>query len=1163
MPQQIEMIIHPRIALAVVCFAFADVGRATPPLLVNLRDHLIGLDLPPALPPSALHRPRPHSRLPAPRRIALGRHLLQSDFCDVNQTLVGSECVCDTGFFREATPANSITVGSTFQVCSSSVNTAVNLARKCGAGGNSACATAYSTNSNGGWGYRGPGNCNDGDTATSCTTDALSNYPNYQPRYNWWRVDLGASKAIGGGIIYFPSDGWALDTPAYITYFELWVGDNPVANGVGNTMCYANADHTFPAADVLSLSFTCLGGGKYAFVKQAGPDNNAINFLVFSELELYPPTSCTASPLCASCPQDYSSLAGALSASDCFVSTGVAVNQTINSVDPYFNDTYFADSIPDNVGIISFASDMEVFLENCPAGYYCLNDNTVPVPCPPGTYRDAPGAQALGDCFPCVPGSYCPIASPYPTYCPAGTYRGTQGGRQPSDCTQCLSGNFCPLGAVDPANCSAGTYRATAGADASNDCLPCPAGEYCGVATTTPTDCSAGSFRGNTGGVTQSDCLACSDGDYCPAGTVVPIECPAGTYRSTSGAAAEGDCTTCPAGSYCPIGSSTPASCAAGTFRGTASGQSQADCSVCPTGAYCVEGTVTPANCPAGTYRTNESAVASTDCVACTEGYFCLVGTTTPAECPAGTYRDIVGATQSADCFICPSGQFCPTAAVTPTSCLPGTYRATTGAVEIQDCIACPLGDYCPFATTTPLLCPAGTYLGTLGGVDRSSCVTCPTGSYCVEESSAPVQCPAGTYRASVGGVALASCVDCPYGQYCPLGTTTPTSCPAGTYLNATNGISSGDCVACPAGQYCPLRSTVPIDCAAGTYRGTTGGVSQAASCSACPSGNYCPLASVTPVQCSAGSYRAWTGASLPEECVVCPTGRYCPVATTNPISCQAGSYRTEVGAAAQSDCSTCPAGAYCPTQSVTPTLCRAGTHRATPGATQLSNCLLCLPGTYATDVGRVTNCPVCDANYYCRTSTLREACPMHTISAAASYSRLNCRCTPGYSCTYYKQIQAIVTLNATIYEFNNDVGGVKTAFLSAMAAAANVTSDHVVINGVVSHVLNPLTGNRRLLSADMHSASTIAEEFATLTADDSPPAPGARTLLAIKSRKAAAVKPQPLKREAIRVFVSVNGSGRLHQLDKQLAKRSTGLHLESRWEQSHKVRADKIEDPL
>ena len=67
--------------------------------------------------------------------------------------------------------------------------------------------------------------------------------------------------------------------------------------------------------------------------------------------------------------------------------------------------------------------------------------------------------------------------------------------------------------------------------------------------------------------------------------------------------------------------------------------------------------------------------------------------------------------------------------------------------------------------------------------------------------------------------------------------------------------------------------------------------------------------------------------------------------------------------------------------------------------ATHLSNCLLCMPGTYSLDVGRTTNCPTCEANYYCRTSTLKESCPMHTTSAAGSYSRLNCRCTPGYSC--------------------------------------------------------------------------------------------------------------------------------------------------------------------
>ena len=1152
------------VSAAFCCLAIlAQLGSATPPVLIHLRDHLVGLDLPPAVRPHHLiHLIRPRQKLhPVLQRNAPGRRLLQSEFCDVNQTLVGSECVCDAGFYRYAEPANSITVGSSFQVCSSQVDTSVNLARSCGVGGNSACAASYSVDTNSGWGYKAPSLCIDGDTETTCATDSLINSPNLQPRYNWWRVDLGVSKAVGGGRIYVQDISWAWNEAGYITYFEVWVGDNPAVTGVGNSLCYVNTDHNFPGEFNRSLYFTCSGGGKYLFLKQAGPDNNAINFLVFSEILIPPPTTCTTSPQCALCPTDYSSLPGSLSVSQCFVSTGVAINQTIDSVDMDYNDTMFAAGLPNNIGIISFASDMEVFLENCPAGYYCLNDNTVPVACPAGTYRDAPGAQSVGDCFPCSPGSYCPIASPYPTYCPAGTYRGTEGAKQPSECTQCLSGNFCPVGAVTPVNCSAGTYRGSAGADASNDCLACPAGDYCGVATTAPVVCSAGSFRGNTGGVTQADCLACSDGDYCPAGTVVPIECPAGTYRSTTGAAAEADCVACPAGSYCPIGSSFPSSCAAGTFRSTASAQSQLDCSACPTGSYCAEGTVTPVYCPAGTYRTLESASVITECVACTEGYFCLLGTTDPAQCPAGTYRDVVGATQSGDCYTCPSGQFCPVASVNPVSCVPGTYRATVSAVEVQDCLACPVGDYCPFATTTPLKCPAGTYLGTTGGVDRSSCVSCPSGSYCVEESSAHTQCPAGTYRASVGGVALSSCVDCPYGQYCPLGTTTPTSCPAGTYLNATNGLSSGDCVACPAGQYCPLRSTIPVDCAAGTYRGTTGGSSQASSCTTCPSGNYCPLASVNPVNCSVGAYRSILGASMPEECLVCPTGRYCPLATTNPISCQAGSYRTEVGAGAQTDCSACPAGAYCPTQSVIPALCRAGTHRATPGATQMSNCLLCLPGTYAIDVGRISNCPVCDANYYCRTSTLKEACPMHTTSAVASYSRLNCRCNPGYSCTYYKQLQAIVTLNSTLYEFNNDIGGVRTAFLNAMAAAANVTADHVVINGVVSHLLNP-GGGRRLFSAVSQVEGTIEQEFALLTEADKPSQedaagkPAMRTLLSIK-RKA----PVAMRREAIRVFASVNGSGRLHQLDKQLAKRSAGLHLENRWEQSNKVRADKIED--
>jgi hypothetical protein len=396
--------------------------------------------------------------------------------------------------------------------------------------------------------------------------------------------------------------------------------------------------------------------------------------------------------------------------------------------------------------------------------------------------------------------------------------------------------------------------------------------------------------------------------------------------------------------------------------------------------------------------------------------------------------------------------------------------------------------------------------------------------------------------------------VACPTGEYCPLATTNPTPCPAGTYLNATQGQSAADCVACPEGQYCLLRSTVPTDCDAGSYRGAAGAQSQA-QCTVCPSGNYCPQRSVAPTNCLAGTYAPLAGAFAADDCLACPAGKYCPLATTTPTSCQAGTYQPNVGGTAQVDCIVCPVGAYCPIQSITPTLCGPGRHRDTVGATHLSNCLLCLPGTYSTDVGRSSNCPVCIANYYCRTSTLKEACPTHTTALEGSYSRLNCKCTPGYQCTYYKQIQAIVTLNATLYDFNNDVGGVKTAFIAAMGAAANVSTDHVIINGVISHAAS---GARRLLSvdggADTTPAPTVgfAEEFeqGASTVPPATPEPGSagRGLLSVKDGEGA-----------IRVFVSAIGTGRLHAVDKQLAKHSPTLHIANRWEPAHKVMATKL----
>jgi hypothetical protein len=143
----------------------------------------------------------------------------------------------------------------------------------------------------------------------------------------------------------------------------------------------------------------------------------------------------------------------------------------------------------------------------------------------------------------------------------------------------------------------------------------------------------------------------------------------------------------------------------------------------------------------------------------------------------------------------------------------------------------------------------------------------------------------------------------------------------------------------------------------------------------------------------------------------------------------------------------------------------------------------------------------------------------LHTTSSAGSYSRVNCLCDPGYQCTYYKQIQAVVTLNATLWEFNNDINGVRTAFIAAMASAAGVHPSYVTINEVM-----PQGGRRRrLLSLDSK-------------ADD--------------------------LQETINVHASVTGAVKLRDLDKHLNRHSATLHISHRWEQAPQIHAVAISGP-
>lgn len=538
-----------------------------------------------------------------------------------------------------------------------------------------------------------------------------------------------------------------------------------------------------------------------------------------------------------------------------------------------------------------------------------------------------------------------------------------------------------------------------------------------------------------------------------------------------------------------------------------------------PAALGAVSSSLACANCTSG-YRADPGAQVCTECglgyysnpvsqtcTACPAGTKCPTTTTpAPIDCGVGNYQS--QSTQSL-CLACPVGQYCDLAiTVTPIDCPAGSFRSTEGAASLADCQTCTPGNYCPIKSVNPTNCAAGSYRSTTGAQSQAQCDTCTTGNFCPIQSVNPTNCAAGSYRSTAGAESQAQCDTCTTGHYCPIQSVNPTNCLAGTYNPSTGGMQALDCLACPAGDFCPTATTTPTSCAAGSYRGEPGATSQT-ECTACPSGNFCPIQSVDPTNCSAGTYNPSTSSISITACLSCPLGDYCHVATTNPSYCSAGSYRGSVGAADQAECTVCPSGNFCPIQSINPVNCSSGTFRPTTAGAAISDCSVCATGKYSMAIASSTDCPLCPINYYCTNSITIKTCPTHTSSIIGSSSLLHCRCDQGFKCAYSKRITAVVTLNSTTSSFNNDVGGIKTAFINAVATAAGVSSNQVTINSVIAK-----GGGRRLLS--------LEEGF-------------------------------------IDVFTSVEGAERLHKLDLHLSRHSLTLHQGHSWQEAHSLISTSI----
>ena len=234
-------------------------------------------------------------------------------------------------------------------------------------------------------------------------------------------------------------------------------------------------------------------------------------------------------------------------------------------------------------------SRIHVQLTICPGGYWCPTLESIPTPCPAGTFSPPGSANATG-CEDCPKGHVCPEATQTPLNCSEGTFRNASRGVDFTNCDECSTGGYCPNGSVTPITCPAGTFRDISSGISLSDCFVCPQSYYCAANSSYPT--------------------VCGTAGYCPNGSFTPTHCPAGTYRNIPSGISVSDCFVCPAGSWCVENSPDPTPCVPGTFSsyGQVAFESTV-CQPCDFGYYCPnEGLVPPKPCLSGSYSASQGA---------------------------------------------------------------------------------------------------------------------------------------------------------------------------------------------------------------------------------------------------------------------------------------------------------------------------------------------------------------------------------------------------------------------------------------------------------------------------------------------------------------------------------------------------------------------------
>jgi hypothetical protein len=128
------------------------------------------------------------------------------------------------------------------------------------------------------------------------------------------------------------------------------------------------------------------------------------------------------------------------------------------------------------------------------------------------------------------------------------------------------------------------------------------------------------------------------------------------------------------------------------------------------------------------------------------------------------------------------------------------------------------------------------------------------------------------------------------------------------------------------------------------------------------------------------------------------------------------------------------------------------------------------------------------------------------------------------------------------------------------MAAAANVTTNFVTINGVIArnNLVTGGGGSRRLFSLPAARRSSLkpaaeeerAHELSIQEEFEQMPKLHAEQQSSLRSSDPG----------VIRVFATVAGAGRLNHLEHRLASEAPGLHISHRWERHQSIKAQKAD---